>query len=413
MISVVRNIYDSSKNILSTTVGAATIDYVVSIYKLREPTVLSQSLTITNIDYTGKLTVVSKTTHSPIISGTFTLSIAGVGIQINNSSNIPYNVTADTLQNAIRTSTITGFNLVEVALSTAVSCDYGCVWVIQYKGFNQAVPSISASGALLSGGATNPNIVASTRRTYSSSIAFDPVDYRFLNSKASGINILVKTNSIPAICNVTCGYTFSTWSEISSLSLSGSTLSLAVTDPAGKAFTVSDISIKVGGQPCVIAPGSTTTALNCYLQNNTDGTPTLVAGTFTPIVSIKNVGIVGLKSGVSPITVNLVATSLSLASAGNNGGVLITLLGKGFPLDKSKITITICSKTATIKTISNTNAQFYLPSCANTGSSQVTITVGTLTDTSLSFNYITALSAAPAIASLNPASANPGVKGTL
>ena len=154
-------------------------------------------------------------------------------------------------------------------------------------------------------------------------------------------------------------------------------------------------------------------SLSCQLKKNTDNTPTLVAGTFTPIVSVKNIGILGLKSGVNPISVNLVATSLSVASGGNNGGILITLVGKGFPLDKSQMSITICSKTATIKAISNIDAQFYLPSCASTGSNPVTIAVGSLNDSSLNFSYVSASQVAPTILSLNPPTANPGVKGTL
>ena len=92
---------------------------------------------------------------------------------------------------------------------------------------------------------------------------------------------------------------------------------------------------------------------------------------------------------------------------------MITLVGKGFPLDKSQMSITICSKTATIKAISNIDAQFYLPSCASTGSNPVTIAVGSLNDSSLNFSYVSASQVAPTILSLNPPTANPGVKGTL
>ncbi len=104
--------------------------------------------------------------------------------------------------------------------------------------------------------------------------------------------------------------------------------------------------------------------------------------------------------------------ALSVTTGGTNGGILTTLSGKGFPLDKKSINITVCSKLATIKSINNINVQFYLPACATTGNQTVNIAVGSVTDTSLSFNYTTA-SGAPTINSLNPISANPGVKGTL
>ena len=193
---------------LSNTTGAAYIEYSVSIYKLRPASVISKSLIITNIDYTGKVVVTNPTTHSPVISGTFTLKIAGVDILVNMNSNIPFNVGTDVLQAAIRNSSITGFDFVEVTQYAAVTCEYSCTYIIQYRGFNNDVPSIVPNGALLSGGTTSPTISYSKRRSYSSSVAFDPVDYRFLNTKDTGVNVLVKTNGIPAICNGTCSYTF-------------------------------------------------------------------------------------------------------------------------------------------------------------------------------------------------------------
>jgi hypothetical protein len=84
-------------------------------------------------------------------------------------------------------------------------------------------------------------------------------------------------------------------------------------------------------------------------------------------VSVEEYGIAGLGNGVSPLTVNLVASSLSVTSGGNNGGFLITLNGAGFPLDKSDMELTLCNKKATIKSINNIQTIFYVPSCATTG----------------------------------------------
>jgi hypothetical protein len=47
-----------------------------------------------------------------LITGTFTLSIAGVPINYNNSGDIPFDIDAGQLQAAIRTSTIVGFDFV-------------------------------------------------------------------------------------------------------------------------------------------------------------------------------------------------------------------------------------------------------------------------------------------------------------
>ena len=60
---------------------------------------------------------------------------------------------------------------------------------------------------------------------------------------------------------------------------------------------------------------------------NTDGTAILVAGSVTPVVAIQTYGIAALQSGVSPLSVNLVASSLSTSTGGDNGGFLISLNG--------------------------------------------------------------------------------------
>ena len=235
------------------------------------------------------------------------------------------------------------------------TCGYSCTWTIQYKRFNAAVPSITTSSSGLSGGISGGSVTTSTRRYYSSNIIFDPVDYRFLNTQAASANVLVKTNGIPSICNGTCGYTFDTFSEITSLSLSGSQITLALSDIKSKAFTVSDVSIQVAGRPCVIDPATSLSSLSCYVQNNTDGSPLLIVGTFTPLVTIKNIGIVGRASGVNELTVSLSNLALSVTSGATNGGILTSLTGNGFPLDKKQMSITVCNKAATIKSINNIN----------------------------------------------------------
>jgi hypothetical protein len=252
-----------------------------------------------------------------------------------------------------------------------------------------------------------------TRRNYSSNVAFNPLDYRFLKTFTNSINVQVTTNNIPAICNGSCAYAFNTYSEITFLAYSGSVLSLSLSNPTSLNFTTSSITVSVQGQPCPLIPSSTLASLSCYLQNNTDNSPILIAGDLTPIVSIPTYGIAGLASNVSALSIPLVVSSLSLSSGGNNGGILVSVLGQGFPLQKSLITITVCGNNATINSISNIQAQFYLPACGSTGPQLVTVTVGSSTNSSLTFNYIDGSSVAPTITFINPTSANPGLKGTI
>ena len=411
-ISVVRTIYDANKNVINNLTGAANVSYVVSLPLLRKVYNTEKFLT-KFYNYTGQFTTYFGESHSPLIGGTFGLNIAGVSIQFKNSSNIPYNIDAASLQAAIRASPIVGFNLVEVAQTKVNNdCGYSCTWIIQYKGFNQAVPSLTTNAAFLTGGAASPSINSFTRRSYSPSIVFSPIDYRFLNTFSNSINVQVKTNGVPAICNGSCSYAFDTYSEITSLSYTGSRLSLSLSNP-NVLFNISSLSVSVGGMPCTIDNSTTTASLGCDLQNNTDNTPILVAGQLIPTVYITPYGLVGLASNTTAPNVPLVATSLSVASAGNNGGVLVSILGKGFPLDKSLMQISICNNLATIKAITNLKVDFYLPSCDSTGIKTVTISFGSITNTNLNIDYTDGSSSAPTIVSLNPPSANPGVKGTL
>ncbi len=149
------------------------------------------------------------------------------------------------------------------------------------------------------------------------------------------------------------------------------------------------------------------------MSTNIDSTAILVAGQVTPLIFVPTYGIVGLKSGVNALSVPLTTSSLSVSSGGNNGGILLSVYGTGFPIDKSQMTITVCNNKATIKSITNIRADFYLPACGTIGNQNVVVQVGSLTSSTQSFLYVDGSTVAPKIISLNPVSANPGLKGTL
>lgn len=140
---------------------------------------------------------------------------------------------------------------------------------------------MQVNGAGLTGGSTTPTIQRTVRRPYSTAITFG-VDYRFLNTYSNSPSLSVIVNDISSICLKNCSYTFKDLSKITSLSLSGSTLSLAISDPTSLNFTASTVKIKVGGLPCTISNASTIGSITCALQTNTDGSPILVAGLVTP-----------------------------------------------------------------------------------------------------------------------------------
>jgi len=397
---------------LPDTTGAARIDYVVNIYLLRSTTLQTEKFTTTNFNgYTGGYTEEQIQTHSPLITGNWSLSIGGAAVSVSGSTDIPYDISAYDLQSAIRASVVE-LDKVEVSMSTHYAAGYSATWMIKYRGFNSAISSITVTSVSLSGGSGSPQIAGSTRRDYSTNLEYDPVDYRFLNSYSSTINVLVTTNGVPSVCTGNCSYSFHGYTEVTSLSYSGSTLSFGLSDLLNIGFAANTVSVTIGDQPCVVS-GSDITSLTCAMGTNTDSTPILIAGSVTPIIAVTTYGIAGLGSGVSALTVPLTATSLTSTTGGDNGGYLISLNGAGFPLSKSLIKIEICGKNATIRSVNNIKADFFIPKCGTLGSQTVTVYVGSLTDTSLSFTYTDGSASAPTITSLVPASANPGLKGSL
>ena len=149
------------------------------------------------------------------------------------------------------------------------------------------------------------------------------------------------------------------------------------------------------------------------MATNTDLTPILVAGTITPVVSVAPYGIANLASTVNPFTVNFVISSLSVSSGSSNGGYAVSLNGAGFPLDQTQMLISLCGNPATIISLTNIKADFYVPACTSLGAQTVTVNFGALTDSSLSFNYIDTSASTPSISSISPNSHNPAIKGKM
>jgi hypothetical protein len=79
---------------------------------------------------------------------------------------------------------------------------------------------------------------------------------------------------------------------------------------------------------------------------------------------------------VQPFFVPLVTSSLARTNGGDNGGYLNTISGSGFPLEVSKIKVTICGSDAIIKDVSNIQVIFFVPKCGSIGAQTVTVTVG-------------------------------------
>lgn len=263
------------------------------------------------------------------------------------------------------------------------------------------------SAAALSGGksGTTPTVALTIRRAYSSRITFNPVDYRFLNTASSGPNVILTTNGLQSVCTGSCLYTFNDQFNITSTSIAGNILTLALSDP-NNVLNVDSLIVTAQGQACIKNNGATLASYTCTVASDSNSNPKLIAGTFVPLVYMNQLGFAGTDAAVTPINIPLVATSLQVTTGARNGGYFNNLTGSGFPDDATKISITICSKVAKIVDISITKIGFYMPDCDTTGLKAVTVTVGTVTNSNLNFDY-TAITSAPTITSLNASSSNP------
>ena len=96
-------------------------------------------------------------------------------------------------------------------------------------------------------------MASSTLRYYSPNLLFDPIDYNLLSMDSNQPSVRVTVNSMPSVCIGSCSYSYLFDTPVlSSASLSGTTVTLSLTDPANLGFTLADVTATIGGQPCTI-----------------------------------------------------------------------------------------------------------------------------------------------------------------
>ena len=306
------------------------------------------------------------------MSGTFTLQLSGVQIQLYNStsglysiSSIPFNVDPNVLEQAFRN--IVGFEDVEVQRSGDPTV--GAKWIIYYIGYNQDLPDLIINTAGLLGGrtGTSPQAYPATRRNFSTNLFVDPIDYRWMNTYSSKPNVRVTVSDIPSACNTDCTYTFLTDVPIiTSVSISGSLLSIVITNSTPITGTLNDITVVLDGQTCSNLTG-TVNSFTCDLPTNSDNTPIITAGSHYPQVTISQLGFVSIDPSVNPITIDLNLTAISASTGGVNGGYSVTITGTGFPSSTDQITFSVCSQNSTVSSVNNIQATILIPSCSTEG----------------------------------------------
>jgi hypothetical protein len=362
------------------------------------------------------MTITTLQDHSPLIGGTFTLTIDGLQINSYNTStwqltnpDIPFNVDPNTLKAGLRT--INGFEYVQVERTGDPL--YGARYIIYFIGYNGDVPDL-VIGSSLTGGrpGTEVSIVAKTRRPYSTNLFVDPIDYRWMRTYANLPTVQVTVNRIQSACNTDCRYRFlDQVPELQTVSLSSNILSVTLSDPLSLNAPLTNVTITLAGQPC-IEPYGNMTNFTCRLPKNPNNAVLLTAGSHYPVIRINPVGYVVInKANVNQINVQLRISQSDLTAGNSNGGYELKLKGVGFPVDKKLITFTLCNQQMTVRSLANTQAIVVVPACGTVGATQIQAQFNGLS-ASLAFTY-NPPSNAVRIDSISPTSWSPVMKGVI
>lgn len=296
--------------------------------------------------------------HSDLVDGTFTLEYTYYdtnGNPISEDKNFNHNTGESTVQEWIRARHYL-FQKVEVNRQSQYGCDYSCTWMIKWQGFgsfvNQSTPHITVKSYTdLTGGAANTQptveLVSPSHREYNQDrLIYRPIDYQFGSRIGTKPGIEVKVNNIPAVCLMKdCGYTYNDFGAVSSVSYDAGTkaFTFSIAASNGATFTTNDVQIEVQGRTCVVDTATDLGSLQFTVataDRNTDGSITMTAPSVVPKVYIPAYGTLDVTGSV---TSTFAATSVTPNTDTHNGGKQAVIAGTGFPEDKSKITVTLCS----------------------------------------------------------------------
>lgn len=149
-------------------------------------------------------------------------------------------------------------------------------------------------------------------RDYSNRELYSPVPYDFLYTASSTPALRISVKQLPAVC-ADCSYQFNVAATpvASSFSRVAQTVTLAVTDPAGLNFALTDLVVTFLGVPCSTLTGNIG-SFTCVLPTNPDSSVALPAGTGAPKVHVAQIGFAD-NSGLTGQTIPVTVTSFSPA----------------------------------------------------------------------------------------------------
>lgn len=156
-------------------------------------------------------------------------------------------------------------------------------------------------------------------------------------------NVIVTVNGIKSVCLDNCEYNFLPNTPlITSQTLSGSTVSITLSNPLSLSYSVDMLTVKIDGKVCIVNAGGSFSSFTCQLPVNADASPILRAGDYNAEIMLMEVGLINIQAGVAPIHYGLSINSVTQSSGGTNGGFEVVLKGKGFPSTAVGAKITLC-----------------------------------------------------------------------
>jgi hypothetical protein len=194
--------------------------------------------------------------------------------------------------------------------------------------------------------------------------------------------------------------------------LAGSLVTLSLNDPGSLGYSLTDVTVTIGGQECLIVDDTAPIGnFMCQLPVNTDSSPIVPAGTYFPRINVAQIGLIVPAASVTAFNFPMTISSIDVTSGSYYGGYILTMQGTGFPLEIADATVTICGVSATIKSLTNIEATILVPQCA-IGAETITISSASASSNQIAFDYING--PPPAfIYSISPNSHNPSMKGLL
>ncbi|KAL4484526.1 hypothetical protein ABPG74_019703 [Tetrahymena malaccensis] len=312
------------------------------------------------------------TPFGPPLSGTFRLKINGNYVQINKSSDIPFNTYEWQICSAIQQILSTP----NIACSRNINFIDGSQWYFDFYGITSAVLVEYESNLVGQTGAINL-YVDTLRQASNSYLYYAVIENELITQRSAQPYAAVKVNGVLTLASLTNQQLIvNVLSDSQAISYAqfeddnpSSTLTISNIQANGLNLIVSNFTIYYNGMKCVITnPISSTFSgtLKATYQNK-------VAGTYKPILFYQSNGIV-LSSSVNSVTQNPVLTKLSSATILSYGGTTLTLTGNYFPnVIDTNLKVTFGSVSASIQSVTNTQIVVLSPSGLSEGTVNVVV----------------------------------------